>query len=136
MSGNPKMCFINLPVQNLPRAMEFYTAVGFTNNPQFTDETAAAMAWSDTIVVMLLTPEKWHFFNKRPIAASDVSEVMIALSMESKAAVQQMIDAAMQAGGLADPIPAQDYDFMMSRSFADPDGHIWEAMWMNPEGMR
>lgn len=133
MSGNPKMCFINLPVQDLPRAMAFYTAVGFTNNPQFTDETAAAMAWSDTIVVMLLTHEKWKFFNKRPIAASDVSEVMIALLVDSQTAVQQMIDAAVKAGGTADAILAQNYDFMTSRSFADPDGHIWEIMWMPSE---
>ncbi|HVR91122.1 MAG TPA: VOC family protein [Novosphingobium sp.] len=127
-----RMIFVNLPVADLPRAMQFYTALGFANEPKFTDETAACMVLSDTIFVMLLTHAKWHSFTQRPIPASDTSEVMLAISCEDREAVNAMADTATANGGTADINPAQDHGFMMSRSFADPDGHVWEPLWMDP----
>lgn len=127
-----KMIFVNLPVADLPKAMAFYAALGFTNNPHFTDDTAACMVWSETIHVMLLTHDKWRTFTSRPIPPSTASEVMIALSFDSRDAVDTIADAAKAQGGTADINPAQDHGFMFSRSLADPDGHVWEAFWMDP----
>jgi uncharacterized protein len=126
-----KMVFINLPVTDLPKSKAFYEALGFTNNPAFTDETAACMVWSEAIHVMLLTHAKWKTFTSRPIPASTSSEVMLCLACESRAAVNTMNDTAAANGGAADINAAQDHGFMMSRSFADPDGHVWEPMWMD-----
>ncbi|MBC2664270.1 VOC family protein [Novosphingobium flavum] len=128
----PKMCFINLPVADLPRAMAFYSALGFVNEPRFTDETAAAMQWSDTIVVMLLTHEKWRGFTTRPIPDTGSSEVMLCINFDSREEVDALAATAAANGGTVDVNPPQDYGFMMSRSFADPDGHVWEPMWMDP----
>jgi uncharacterized protein len=131
-----RMIFVNLPVRNLPKAKAFYEAVGAINNPQFTDETAACMVLSDTINVMLLTHEKWAVFTKKPISdAHAASEVMLALSFDSRDAVNAVADAARKAGGVADVNPPQDHGFMLNRSFEDLDGHVWEAMWMDPSGM-
>lgn len=127
-----RMIFVNLPVADLPRAMKFYAALGFANEPKFTDETAACMVVSDTIFVMLLTHDKWRTFTTRPIPDSGSSEVMLAISCENRDAVNAIADAAGANGGTADINPAQDHGFMMSRSFTDPDGHIWEPMWMDP----
>lgn len=126
-----KLIFVNLPVTDLARAKAFYEAVGFTNNPQFTDETAACMVFSDTIHVMLLTHDKFRQFTSRPIASRDVTEVLICLSADSREGVDQMVDSAGGAGGKLDPGPTQDYGFMYGRSFEDPDGHHWEVMWMD-----
>lgn len=128
----PRMIFINLPTADLERSKRFYTELGFRNEPRFTDETAACMVWSEAIFVMLLTHEKWRHFTSRPIPSSNSSEVMIALSCESREEVSRMADTAGANGGTADINPAQDHGFMMSRSFADPDGHVWEPMWMDP----
>ncbi len=128
----PRMIFVNLPVADLPHAKAFYAALGFVNEPRFTDDTAAAMQWSDTIVVMLLTHEKWKNFTSRPIPSPDTSEVMLCISCESRAEVDAITGAAASHGGTADVNPPQDHGFMMSRSFADPDGHVWEPMWMDP----
>ncbi len=128
----PRMIFVNLPVAHLPKAMAFYSAIGFTNNPHFTDETAACMVWSDTIHVMLLTHAKWKTFTSRPIPPSSASEVMLAMSLDSKADVDTMNKAAAANGGTADINPPQDHGFMYSRALADPDGHVWEAFWMDP----
>ncbi|MEP6547691.1 MAG: VOC family protein [Gammaproteobacteria bacterium] len=131
-----KMIFINLPVRNLPEARAFYEALGATNNPQFSDETAACMVFSDTIHVMLLTHAKWTVFTKKPISDAHVaSEVMLALSAESRDAVNATAAAAGKAGGVADINPPQDHGFMFSRSFEDPDGHVWEVVWMDLSGM-
>lgn len=131
----PKSCFINLPTNDLSRAKSFYATVGFGNEPQFTDETGACMIWSDSIFVMLLTHKKWAEFDKRPVATADVGEVMIAITVSSRDEVERMVRTATEHGGKADPTPVQEYPFMFSRSFTDPDGHIWEAAWMNPDGM-
>lgn len=128
----PRMIFVNLPVTDLDRAKAFYTALGFTNEPRFTDETAACMVWSDTIFTMLLTHDKWRTFTSRPIPPSDSSEVALALSLDDRDEVNRMADAADAHGGTADINPAQDHGFMFSRSLADPDGHVWEPMWMDP----
>ena len=126
-----KMIFVNLPVADLDRAKAFYERVGFTNNPQFTDDTAAAMVWSDSIYVMLLTRERWATFTSRPLPAEGASEVMLALSFDSRDEVDQVTDQAGAAGGTADVNPKQDHGFMYGRSFLDLDGHIWETTWMD-----
>jgi len=131
----PRMIFVNLPVADLNASMVFYTALGFTNKPQFTDETAACMVWSESIYVMLLTHDKWRTFTDRPIPSTTSSEVMLAISCESRDAVNAMNKSAAEYGGTADINPAQDPGFMYSRSLADPDGHVWEAMWMDMNAM-
>ena len=123
--------FVNLPVASLKVSMAFYKALGFTNNPQFTDDTAAGMVWSDTINVRLLTHDQWRTFTDRPIPPATLSEVMLALSCESREAVDRMSEAAAAAGGTADVNPAQDHGWMYGRDLADPDGHVWEPFWMD-----
>lgn len=127
-----KMIFVNLPVQDLPRAMAFYEAMGFTNNPRFTDDSAACMVWSEAIHVMLLTHERWRTFTSRPVPPTTDSEVMLALALENRDAVDRMNETAAAHGGAADVNPRQDLGFMYNRSLTDPDGHVWEAFWMDP----
>lgn len=134
-----KSIFINLPVTDLPRSMSFYEAVGFTNNPMFTNEQAAAMMWSDEIVVMLLQHDFWKTFTSKTIPdAHEVAQVLLCLGQESRDAVEAIVGKAVAAGGKADPTPKQDLGFMYGRSFEDPDGHIWENAYMDmsavPEG--
>jgi len=126
------MIFVNLPVTDLDAAMAYYKAIGFDHNPQFTDETAACIVISDTIFVMLLTHAKWHTFTKRPIPPATSGEVMLALSCDSKDHVDVMTKTAATQGGTADINHINDLGFMYSRSLSDPDGHVWEPMWMNP----
>jgi uncharacterized protein len=122
----PRMIFVNLPVTDLKRSMAFYQAIGATNNPQFTDETAACMVLSDTIHVMLLTHDKWRFFTQKPIVdARRDAQVMLCVTADSKDEVNACVDKAVAAGGKGDPGPIDDYDFMYGRSFEDPDGHMW-----------
>jgi uncharacterized protein len=127
-----RMIFVNLPVANLPASMTFYKALGFTNNPHFTDDTAACMVLSDIINVMLLTHAKWRTFTSRPIPPTSASEVMLCISCDSKQAVDAMNEAAAEHGGTADINPKQDLGFMYGCALADPDGHVWEPMWMDP----
>lgn len=127
-----RMIFINLPVADLKKSKAFYEALGATNNPQFTDDTAACMVFSDVIHVMLLTHAKWRMFTSRAIPDAHISaQVLLCLSCDSREAVDAMNAAAWSHGGAADVNPVQDHGFMFNRSFADPDGHIWEAMWMD-----
>ena len=130
-----RMIFVNLPVADLTVAMNFYSALGFENNPQFTDETAACMVWSEAIHVMLLTHDKWRTFTDRPIPPSSSSEVMLALSFDSRDAVDTVNAAAAENGGTADINPVQDLGFMYNRNLADTDGHVWEMMWMDMAAM-
>lgn len=125
------MIFVNLPVSDLPRAMRFYEALGFTNNPQFSDDTAACMVLSETIHVMLLTHAKWQSFTTRPICPPGSSEVSLALSVDSKDEVNRLAEAGAANGGTADVNPPEDHGFMFQRTIADPDGHIWEPFWMD-----
>lgn len=129
----PQLIFINLPVADLPKSIAFYEAVGATRNPMFSDETAACMVVSDVIHVMLLTHDKWRTFTDRQIPDAQTSaQVMLCLSQASREAVDAVVDTAGVAGGRIDPTPTQDYGFMYGRSYTDPDGHIWEVMWMDP----
>jgi uncharacterized protein len=130
-----KMIFVNLPVSDLPKSVSFYEALGFSKNPTFSDDTAAAMVWSETINVMLLTHDKWNSFTTRPIPPEGSSQVMLALSLDSKAEVDTMNEAAAAHGGVADINPVQDHGFMYGRDFIDPDGHIWGPFWMDMAAM-
>jgi uncharacterized protein len=126
-----KMIFVNLPVADLDAAKAFYEAIGAVNNPQFTDETAACMVFSDTIHVMLLTHDKYAQFTDKTIAdAHKTSQVLIAISADSRAGVDEIAGKALAAGG-REPREAQDYGFMYSRTFEDLDGHTWEPMYMD-----
>ena len=128
-----KMIFVNLPVADLGKSRAFLEALGATNEPKFTDETAACMVLSDSIFVMLLTHDKFKQFTPRPIAdATQGSEVLLCLSENSRESGDSTVERAVAAGGTADPAPKQDYGVMYGRSIADPDGHIWELMWMDP----
>ncbi|MGF9758177.1 VOC family protein [Microvirga sp. 0TCS3.31] len=132
-----KLIFVNLPVSDLPRSMAFYAAIGATNNEQFTDHTAACMVFSETIHVMLLTHDKFRQFTPKKIAnARETTEVLICMSADSREAVDDVVARADAAGGIIDPGPKQDYGFMYGRSFEDPDGHIWEVMWMDLEAAK
>lgn len=130
-----KMIFISLPVTDLDASKAFYKAIGFTNNPQFTDATAACMVWSEAINVMLLTHAKWKTFTTRPIPPSTSSEVALNVSCDNREAVDTMNAAAAANGGTGDINPPQDHGFMYSRDMSDPDGHIWGAMWMDMAAM-
>lgn len=129
-----KLIFVNLPVSNLERAVAFYEAVGAEKNPQFSDDTAACMVFSETIHAMLLTHDKYRqFTSKKIVDAKTSSEVLICISSDSRDGVDEMVSKAQAAGGGVDPTPTQDFGFMYGRSFEDPDGHIWEIMWMDME---
>lgn len=130
-----RMIFVNLPVNDLTLSMAFYEALGFKNNPQFTDETAACMVWSEAIHVMLLTHDKWRTFTSRPIPPRTSSEVMLALSCDDRAAVDNLNELAAKHGGTADINPMQDLGFMYNRNLADLDGHVWEMFWMDMSAM-
>src|SRR5699024_4544504 len=123
--------FVNLPVKDLEKSMTFYKELGFTIDAQFTDETAACVVISDTIYVMLLTHTKMKEFTSKEIAnAHKTTETINALSAESKEAVDKLINKALENGGTETYEP-QELGFMYSRSFNDPDGHIWEVFWMD-----
>jgi predicted lactoylglutathione lyase len=134
MSAKPQMIFVNLPVADLERSKAFYEAIGFRNEPKFTNDAAAAMVLSDTIFVMLLTKPFYAGFTSKKIAdAHETSQVLLCISRDSRSAVDQVVEVAASAGGKADVGPKQDMGGMMyGRSFEDPDGHHWEPMWMGP----
>ena len=129
-----RMIFVNLPVEDLQKSKRFYEAIGFRNEPKFTNEAAAMMVFSDTISVMLLSKPFYSTFTSKPIAdAHMTSQVLLCVSAENPAEVDRLVEAAPANGGKADPGPKQDMGGMMyGRSFEDPDGHHWEPMWMDP----
>lgn len=128
----PTKIFVNLPVKDLNKSMDFFKKLGFTFNPQFTDDTAACMLITEDIYAMLLTHAKFSEFTTKQIAdANKTTEVLTCLSFDSKEKVNEIADNAIKSGG-AEARPAMDYGFMFGRSFSDPDGHIWEAIWMDP----
>ena len=131
----PRTITISLPVSDLKASTAFYTALGFVHNSQFSDETAAYMVWSETISVMLLTHTKWSTFTTRPIPPKTSSEVALNISCESREEVDAMNKAAFENGGIADINPVEDHGSMYGRDFADLDGHIWGAMWMDASAM-
>jgi predicted lactoylglutathione lyase len=127
-----KQIFVNMAVRDLKQSTAFYEAIGATKNPQFSDETASCMVFSDTIHVMLLTHAKWATFTNKPIVDSHrESEVSLCISADSAQAVDTMIEAAAANGGKADTNPKQDHGFMYGRSFEDLDGHVWEPMYVD-----
>jgi len=126
----PKI-FVNLPVKDLKTSMDFYTRIGFTNNPMFTDHTAAAMVFSEHIYVMLLTHDKLKQFTKRPIGdTKNYIASICALQVHSVARMNELADAAIAAGG-TEAAPPEDHGFMQQRSVEDPDGHHWEFFYMD-----
>jgi uncharacterized protein len=131
-----KMIFVNLPVRDLKASTAFYTALGGKLNPQFSGEKSSCMMFSDAIGVMLLTHEHYRQFTQRPIGdARRESQALLALSADSRDAVNETLARASAAGGLADPNPSQDHGFMFGRSVEDPDGNVWEIMWMDPAAL-
>ena len=127
-----KMIFVNLPVRDLAASTAFYVALGATVNPQFSGEKSSSLMFSDAIGVMLLTHGHYRDFSKRPIGdARRDSQALFALSADSRDAVNATVTRAVSAGGTADPNPAQDHGFMFGRSIEDPDGYVWEIMWMD-----
>jgi predicted lactoylglutathione lyase len=128
--------FVNLPVTDLNRATSFYRALGYSVNPQFTDDTAACIVLDDGhLYLMLLTHDSWARFTSKPIVDSTTdSEVILAISAEDRAGVDALADTALAAGGSFSYEP-QDLGFMYSRSFQDPDGHLWEVMFMDLSAM-
>ncbi|MBO9610996.1 MAG: VOC family protein [Paenibacillaceae bacterium] len=127
--------FVNLPVKDLDRAVAFWTALGFSFNPQFTDENATSMLVGENIFVMLLVEPYFQGFTPKPVSdATRQTEVLVALSLESREAVDALVDKALAAGG-TETQPARDLGFMYQRSFADPDGHQWEPFFMAPDAI-
>lgn len=127
----PRTITISLPVADLEASKAFYIALGFAYDPQYSDDSGAFMVWSDTIKVALLTHAKWGTFTTRPIPPKTSSEVALNISCESRGEVDAMNRAAGEHGGTADINPVEDHEFMYGRDFADPDGHIWGAMWFD-----
>ena len=126
--------FVNLPVADLDKAVRFFTAVGFTFNPDFASDTATCMIVDERIYVMLLTHDKFRTFTPKPISdASASTEVLVCLQLESREDVEAMVKRAVDAGGQTYSEP-QDHGFMYGHGFEDPDGHIWELIHMSADG--
>jgi uncharacterized protein len=131
-----RMIFINLPVTDLERSIGFYAAMGAVQDHQFSNQVAAKMTFSEVIHVMLLTHDYFSSFTSRAIADAQVTaQMLLCLSADSRDAVDAIVTTAAPAGGSLDPCPVQDMGFMYGRSVADPDGHIWEVMWMDTEAV-
>jgi len=132
----PKTIFVNLPVKDLTVAVPFYEAIGCVKNAQFSDDNAVSMVWSDAITFQLLKREYFSTFLTRPLAeAKAATAALFALTLDSREAVDAMVEAAAAAGGKADTRERQDMGFMYLRTFEDPDGHVFEPVWMNLEAM-
>ena len=131
----PTMLFVNVPVQNVEASKAYYKALGFDHNPQFSDDATACIVISDTIYVMVMTPEKFATFSSKPIPDSKTQTgALYALSRESRADVDAIADAGLAAGGV-ETRDTMDYGFMYSRAVADLDGHVWEYVWMDMSQM-
>lgn len=126
-----KQIFINLAVKDLQKSMSFYTALGFTNNPQFSDDTAKCMVWSENIFVMIMTHEKFKVFATKPIADTKSGLAgLFSLSVDSVDAVNRIVTDGLKAGGI-EPHEMRDYGFMQQRTIEDFDGHTWEIFYMD-----
>jgi hypothetical protein len=131
-----KSIFVNLPVANLAASTRFYEAIGCVRNPQFSDDKASSMVWSDHITMQLLSREYFATFSPKPVAdAHQTCQVLLALSREGRTAVDAMANAAASAGGKADIRGVMDLGWLYNRSFADPDGHVFEAVWVDSQAM-
>ena len=130
----PQMIFVNLPVKDVAKSTAFYEAIGCTKDPRFSNENASAMQLSEEIVFMILAEDFFQTFTPKAIAnARATTEVLLCISRDSREAVDAIVDAAVAAGGKADIGPKQDMGFMYGRTFEDPDGHIFEPMFMDME---
>lgn len=130
------MIFVNLAVKDLERSRRFFGSLGYTFNPQFSDENAACLVISDTIYAMLLKEAFFRSFTpKELVDATTATEAILTLSVDSRAEVDELADKALAAGGSAARDP-EDQDYMYTRSFQDPDGHIWEVFHMDEEAAR
>ena len=128
------MIFVNLPVTDLAASTRFYEAIGCRKNTQFSDHKASSMVWSDTITIQLLTREYFASFTTKPVAdAHATCQVMLCLSRDSRNEVDSLVEAAAKAGGKADARVPIDMGFMYNREFEDPDGHVFELVWLNPQ---
>lgn len=128
----PTKIFVNLPVKNLDQSIEFFTRLGYTFNPQFTDETATCMIINEDIFIMLLTEAKFKLFTPKAICdATKSTEVLICLSCDSRAEVDELVRKAVAAGGTTYNDP-EDHGFMYGHGYQDLDGHIWELVYMVP----
>jgi uncharacterized protein len=126
-----KQIFINLAVKDLQKSLDFYTALGFTNNPQFSDDTAKCMVWSESIFVMILSHEKFASFATKPIADTNSAVAgLFSLSVDSVDEVNSMMTKGLEAGGI-EPSEMRDYGFMQQRTIEDFDGHTWEIFFMD-----
>lgn len=131
-----RMIFPNLPVKDIAVSTAFYEALGFEKNPQFSDERTSSMVVAENIVIMLLEESRWKDFTSKTIAdAKTTSEIMLAISAESKEEVDDLYAKGLAAGG-SEGNPPQDHGFMMSKSLQDPDGHIFEFVWMDPAAIQ
>ena len=130
-----KPLFISLPVGNVAASTTFYEALGFTRNPQMSDDSGSCMVWNEAVSVMLVGHAKWRTFTQRPFPPPGCAGHMLSLALESRAAVDAMNEAAAAHGGTADVNPMEDHGFMYTRDLADPDGHMWAALWMDPAAM-
>lgn len=131
-----KMIFLNLPVRDLAAATRFYEAIGCVKNEQYSDHQTSSMMWSDTITFHLMTHAYYGTFTSKPITDGHQSSAMlIALTLDNREDVDAIVDAAQSAGGRADVREPQDMGFMYLRTFEDPDGNLFEPVWMNPEAM-
>ncbi|MQA86028.1 MAG: hypothetical protein GEV03_15720 [Streptosporangiales bacterium] len=128
--------FVNLPVKDLDRSKDFYTELGYSINPQFTDENAACVVITDDIYAMLLVQPFFKNFTKKDIVdATKRVEAIVALSTDSKQEVDELVGKALAAGGQPGDFSMDD-DFMYGRSFQDPDGHNWEVFYMDPAAVQ
>lgn len=126
-----KQIFINLAVKDLQKSMDFYTALGFTNNPQFSDNAGKCMVWSETIFLMILTHDKFKSFATKPIADTKSNlAALFSLSLDSLEEVNKLMDNGLKAGGV-EPHEMRDYGFMQQRTIEDLDGHTWEIFFMD-----
>ncbi|MNJ96229.1 Glyoxalase-like domain protein [compost metagenome] len=126
-----KQIFINLVVADVNKSMDFYTQLGFTNNPQFSDEQGKCMVWSEHIFVMLLSPDKFKTFTEKPLADTKKQIAgLFSLSVSGLDRVNEIVDKGLKAGGI-EPTPMKDYGFMQQRSIEDFDGHTWEIFYMD-----
>ncbi|WP_186419490.1 VOC family protein [Bosea sp. CS1GBMeth4] len=132
----PKMLFVNLPVADIAAATRVYEAIGCRRNPDFSDHQASSMVWSDTITFHLLTRDYFATFTSKPVADAHAgAQVLLALTLESRAEVDAMVEAASAAGGKADPRPATDLGWLYNRAFEDADGHGFEAVFADMSAM-
>ena len=124
--------FVNLPIENLKRSVEFFSALGFKFNEQFTDEQSTCMLVGENIYVMLVEHSKFKGFVKKPIASKDVIEAILSLSCDSPEEVKTLAEKAFALGG-KQVNEMEDHGFMLSWGFEDLDGHLWDLFWMNPD---